>query len=923
VSGCRIAALALSIGAAPWWGASPARAQSARPAAPPTATAPPVASTHHDLDRDGARDEMRIERSGSLTVVSGRTGKVVAWKPILTGGAAERGEVQIATGSAVGGRVVIVAVAFRRGGAATDLGGRGEALAAEWRAGQLHELWRGPVGPQGADGESTLYMEAGRHGLLRYAGRAGVARCDGKTAHLHAERFDFARGRFRSVDEAPRIPGDAPVLTATRTPPPGVAAAVKPLDFRALAASSQLGAGPGDLVAPAEIEDGDPATAWIEGRAGFGRGEFVTARASLDGGLVRAIRIIPGHASSGRSFAEQNRLRSIGLLVGRDRAYRATFPTDPARSGKPADPYWIALPEPVAADCVSLVVLEVFPGRGAGGAGRTAISELAVLTAMDLAPGGAAAALAQQVAAGGHTGEQAARVLARLGPGAEAALVAQARRAEADAGAVLRLRRVLADLPAGPAELVRGLTAPRLHPADAERFARALRAIGAPSVTPLLEAVTDDSTPASGRARAAQVLGGIADRAALVALLGAAGRGPREVRRAVAHAVGARPAGELQAVVEAARAGQADEGREADLWRAVGLVARTARRGDPRAAASAAIGERLASATGYELRYRLIEAAGATADPALLGVIAAELRGRSASVAAEGPHRGSSGRSRFRLSDGRSRERSSGATPPGSLAAAQAAALRRVAAAALGQSDAPAASAALAAAARDPDPGVREAAAETLGEGARAAGDAALIAQIGGDSWARVRRAAAIGLGGACRRPAPASALRRAALRDADVQVRRASLSSLMVCGAPGAVRFLLAIAADRGAPGELRTHAVRLVGGSGDQSAARPMAELAAAELERAFSDKAAITTAASAVHALGELGDPVAIPVLLRAADTVAFPEIQGAAATALGKTCAPGALPVLRDLARSGQHQVSAPARAALRKCARRGP
>jgi len=510
-------------------------------AAPPTtapANAAPVASARFDLDRDGAAEDLRIERDGMFAVVSGRTGGVLARKPLAAspGGRAAKGAIDIATGAAVGGRVVILAVATWAGA-----GGRGEALAAEWRGG-LHELWRGAVGPVGADGESTLYVEAGRYGLLRYSGRAGVARCDGRTAHLYAEKFDFAPGgggRFRAVDQMPRIPDDAPELVATRATPFAGAEAARPIDFRALAASSQSGAGgAGELVAPQEIDDRDPATAWVEGRSGFGRGEFVTARASLDGGMVRAIRIVPGHAGSARSFLQSNRLKRIGLLVGRERVFRVVFARDPAGQGGPGDPYWIALPEPIGADCVSVVVMEVYFGPAARGAGHTAIAELAVLTEMDLAPGGAAAQLAAQVAGGGRAGEQAARVLVRLGGAAESALLAEVQRPGAAAEAIVRLRRVLADLPAGAAELAAGLAAADVHPADGERFAAALVAIGRPAIEPVAEILASRTGGDDGRGRAAQVLGGIRDPGALRALAAAAGSGSRQLRRAVAIAIG-------------------------------------------------------------------------------------------------------------------------------------------------------------------------------------------------------------------------------------------------------------------------------------------------------------------------------------------------------------------------------------------------
>lgn len=872
----------------------PAAAQSPAPGRGPAtrpAAARAVAAERFDLDRDGVPEQIRIEREGSLSVVSGRSGVVAAWKPLMGGSAVQSGEIEIATGASVGGRVVILAVAH--GGA----GERGEALAVEWRGGALHELWRGEVGPQGADAESTLYIEAGRYGLIRYSGRAGVARCDGKTAHLYAEKFDFrGGGRFRSVDQPPRIPADAPQLVATRAPPAGVPSGAAPIDFRVLAASSQVGAsGPGDLVAPSEIEDRDLATAWVEGRTGFGRGEFVTARASLDRGLVRAVRVVPGHAASARSFARHNRLKVAGLLVGRDRAFRVVFREDPARAGAPGDAWWIALPEPVPADCVSLVVVEVYFGQGARGGGHTAISELAVLTELDLEPGSAAARLAAAVAAGGREGEQAARVLPRLGGAAESALVAQAQVPRAPADAVLRVRRVLAALPGGAAQLARGLAVEPLHPADVERFARGLAAIGAAAVEPLGQVAADDRSAPEGRARAAAALGRIASPAALAALGAAAGSGPREVRHAVTRALGARPPAELEALLALAGAAAPDDAREADLWRAIGLMLRARTADAARARAVAALGERLAGATSYELRYRLLEAAGGVDDEKLVSAVAAQLETIGAATA---------------------------------LARAQNTALRRVAVEALGRSRAPSAAAALVRAARDPDPGVREAAAEALGDrearggaGRAAASDEALGRQLAGDRWTRVRLAAATALGSGCGRGGPATALRGAARRDGDVQVRRAALSSLVSCGAAGAVRFLLTVAGDRAAPVEVRTHAFRLVGGSGDRSAVPPLVAMVTAELERAFGDEGAIAPAAAGVHALGELagrGDGSVVRLLIRAAEAVSFPDIQGSAAAAMGMLCPPEGLAVLRDMAGSGQRQVSAPARAAMRRC-----
>src|SRR5262245_21600368 len=92
-----------------------------------TGAAQPGGSERFDLDHDGLPEEIRIEREGALAVVSGQTGKIAAWKPLMAG--AQRGELQIATGPAVGGRVVILALAHADAGGPDS--GRGEGLAVE------------------------------------------------------------------------------------------------------------------------------------------------------------------------------------------------------------------------------------------------------------------------------------------------------------------------------------------------------------------------------------------------------------------------------------------------------------------------------------------------------------------------------------------------------------------------------------------------------------------------------------------------------------------------------------------------------------------------------------------------------------------------------------------------------------------------
>ena len=121
-----------------------------------------------DVDGDGTADQVALERNGSLTVTSGKTKKVIGFKA-LAGSGIGRGRLQVSRHEK---HVVVAAVGVR------------EAAALEWRGGKLVDIWQGSIGPEGPDGESTLYVEAGPHGLIRYHGRAGVTRCDGRQCEL-------------------------------------------------------------------------------------------------------------------------------------------------------------------------------------------------------------------------------------------------------------------------------------------------------------------------------------------------------------------------------------------------------------------------------------------------------------------------------------------------------------------------------------------------------------------------------------------------------------------------------------------------------------------------------------------------------------------------------------------------------------------
>jgi HEAT repeat protein len=887
----------------------------------------PVAEATFDVDGDGAADRILVEPPGVVHVALAR-GRALRERFDAPPGPLAAAEVSADAGPALSGRrVVVVTARFTAAagpagatpgatpGATIDAaplpvpGGPGReravALVLAWQNGALARLWQGPVGRHG-DGEHSVHVALTPLGLLRYQARPEVQRCDGQPMYLHPHAWDFRSASFRPVYNAPRLPENAPVLAATPEPPPGASAAVAS-SFRTRAASTQAGAADaGDLVPPRELDDGNPGTVWRESLGGNGRGEIVTLSTSLPGAEVAAVRIVPGDAASPERFRRGNRLRRVGLLVGAERAFWIDFAADPA-AGKlpPGTPYWAILPGPVAAQCVTLVLDSVYPGTAAGSprAGDTAMAELAVLTTLDLTPGGAEAALVERVRAGGEAGRSAARLLAQRGAPAVAAV-----RKALDAGALtdeqrLRLRRVLVEIrdPATAAELVEGMAQADASEAERRDFRRALVRLGAEAVPALATLLADQQAALPAREAAAAALGDIPDPAARAALIAAAGQGPRALRRTVVLGLGHRDPGSpgaavagvqdvidslLGAVLQAGR--ESETGRESDLWRALGLLARRTDAAAPvRARAVAAMTTRLDTAAGYELIARLVAAAGPLADAAQLDALAAAL-GRLP------------------------------AREPETLA------LHRIAAAALADNPATAARARLIELLGAADPGVRRAAADALGRrrDADAGTDQALIARLRDDTWPRIRHLAAAALGTRCgAAAAPAQALVAAVTADADADVRRGALTALVTCRAAGVGALLLETAASREQPVPVRQRAITLVAVLGDRGLAPGLVKLFETLRERAWSDAKSLRLAAAAAVTLGRLGDPAAIPPLMAAARDPAFPELQAAAITGLGEMCPRQALPIFEQARTSPERAVSIAARSAGQRCSRR--
>ncbi len=859
-----------------------------------------------DVDGDGDDDEIRIEPPGALIITTSRGAS--SRLPLDDARGALRAS-ELALSRDRKGQLIIVAQGFfdapptntttpatpptsnpsTTAGADDDDPLRhppdllrhrhGVALLAAWRGGRLVELWRGPVGAQGAHGEYRVHLEATAQRIWRYQTRPEVRRCDGRAGYLFPEAWD---GQFRPIYNLPRVPADAPLIQAQRQPPAGVSGAPAS-SFRSRAASTQAGArDAGELAPPRELDDGDVTTVWRESLGGDGRGEFITFGSNIDAPRVAAIRIIPGDASSPTRFRRANRLRRAGLLIGAEVAYRVAWPDDPGRDPEAAAgaPYWLVLPQPVAASCVTLVIESVYPGDPPAGAGRaragggeTAIAELSVLTELDLTPGGSEAALVALVVAGEGPGRRAARLLAERGQaGAEATLAALADPARS-AAEQLRLRRVLAKLgdPAGAGELVEGMAAVTTPDADRADFGAALAAMGTAAVPVLAALLVDAEAPDDARAAAVSALVAIAHDDADQALLAAAGAGPRPLRKQIAQALAVRLG--LDALLAAARAtgpeasdkvgaeasdgtgaeASDEAGREADLWRALGYRARRAAAAE-RARAESALRARLADASGYELRYRLLAALAPIASPAGLDELAAML--------------------------------AAPASDPEQIA------LRRVAVDALAENPAPQARALLRTALADADPGLRRHAAEALGgrDDADDGTDRDLAARLDEDAWPRIRRAAAGALARRCdRSDAAAGALRRAVGGDRDPAVRRGALTALVSCHAPGVGKLLLEVADATAQPSEVRQRAITLLAVLGDTEHAAALAGLFEELRRRAWSDENALALATAAAVAIGRLGHDSAVEPLIASARDPAFPELQAAAITGLGEMCA----------------------------------
>lgn len=706
---------------------------------------------------------------------------------------------------------------------------RGQAAEETWigdlSARPARTIWSGLTGPRDADGEASLYVEVTPDRIFEYQTAEQVTRCDGQPVRLFPRAWDFASARFRPIVSA-LPPLAATKLTAVRDAP--AMPAGRPLGgfhFVAASTTSSAGSDARGLGAPTALDDGDPSTVWSEGLGGDGRGEFLTARALNGPYHVRGLRIVPGDASSPAAFKARNRIKTLALAFGPqpERRFEVEFPQDPAAVGgaKAAAPYWIALPAPVEAACVTVVIREVYRGSEAGprAGGTTAISDLTVFTDLDGAAG--VDRLIAETASGRDCSTR-VPMLVNVGPSAVAPLAKAIGEAQGEGRACLVQALASIDATAHDQQalvaLVAALTGAR--PSEERAIAEVLARAEHPPVALLAATLNAPKASDDDRARAARVLGALPGPDATATLLAAVGNGSPALRLEVVQALGRSPGTTVAMVVNASQAARTATPpapvRGADLIRVLPALAR--RSAAEAATARAALRAILSSAPAaeFELRGRAVLALGALPNAGGTEDVTADL----AAIAAKD------------------------ADPV----------VRFLAVRELANPEAASAVPALREALKDRDPRVRETAAEGLGAHRDAGAEPLLIAAAKQEDWPNVRRAEVEALGRLCG-AAGRDLLVRAVERDVD-DVRRAALVGITRCRDKRAPGALLQLVRTRRMNPALRELAASLIGEWGDRQVADALAEQLPALVNEGEGDMAAEGITIAAIRSLGHSG-------------------------------------------------------------------
>ncbi len=150
-------------------------------------------------------------------------------------------------------------------------------------------------------------------------------------------------------------------------PSPGECATRRAPDGNLYCVSSILAPQHGNSYGPANLYDGNPATAWVHGSRGPGIGATITVSFEKRRS-VKGISLINGYAKNADIFAKNSRVRRIELVFSGGETRSLTLPDDRQRRS-------IRLAASVEAEWVQVRIAEVYPGSKYV---DTAISELQI-----------------------------------------------------------------------------------------------------------------------------------------------------------------------------------------------------------------------------------------------------------------------------------------------------------------------------------------------------------------------------------------------------------------------------------------------------------------------------------------------------------------------------------------------------------------
>jgi HEAT repeat protein len=782
----------------------------------------------------------RPARAAALTVTTASSGSLIVKdgdKTLATfapqTARAHRGPATVRERSVAGHQIIEVRVPVQGEGPKRE-----ELWLAERASGGPKVIWWNTAGALDEDGETSLVVKVDDRGIEEYQTARRLSRCDGTEVALFRRAWDFAHRTFRPA--GPELPAPAPTTLKARR---GNAPTGKPLGgffFSAASSSAGATARAAQLRPPAAVNDGDPATVWST--AGSGQGHLLTARSS-GGFAITGLRLVPGDTSSESRFRASAKPKRLVLIFDHDPTHNVEVELIEDNDGggkRYREPFWIALPTPVASACISVLVRDTTSAKV-----PMAIADLEVMTELD-GPEAAdrlVASLAQGVSCEART-----PLLVRLGEPALAKVSAAILKAPPGPGRACLLAALDALVAAGTTPSPEAATAlvaavDRATPDEEKTILKLLPALPEPPVAGLAALLLDDQRPADTRARAARGLAAVGNEAARAQLFAAVGHGSPELRKTLRTIVGALKAPALPTALAQLEATPAtNRGRRADLLAVMGALASR----EPAAPALGALRAALTGNTSFEEQARSIQSLGLIRDPAAVAALIDVRKG----------------------------------SPDGVL--------RRLAADELASANGPAVVPALRAALDDNDPQVRETAAAALGRKGDKVAAAQLVAGAKQEPWPQVRRAEIAALGELCTKEGNALLL-RAFQKDAE-DIRQAALTGIAHCYQGKATGTLLKTLGRLAESADMRSLAARLLGERKDPRMVPGLAEVLKRLLTESQADISLEGVIADTAMILAAIHDPPAVAALtMLVADP--RPSVQGIGIDALAMVCDPG--------------------------------